>query len=146
MLDTAFKSLDQVAREMETMAELAVEENEHVIVDMNTENLFSGKNAKGQSLDSIGGSYSPFTVEMKKLKGQPYDRVTLKDTGDFYEGFFVKRAKMGWEIDSKDEKTQKLKNDWGEDIFGNTEADEKEINEEYILPELIEHALDNLEL
>jgi hypothetical protein len=28
--------------------------------------------------------YSPFTIAMKRIKGQPYNRVTLKDTGQLY--------------------------------------------------------------
>jgi len=34
--------------------------------------------------------YSPFTVIIKGKKGQPTDRVTLKDTGGFYKTFDTK--------------------------------------------------------
>ena len=30
-------------------------------------------------------NYSPYTVQMKIEKGQPYDHMTLRDTGAFYE-------------------------------------------------------------
>lgn len=146
ILDHTFSSLKEISKELSTVAELTVEENEHVIIDMNTENLFEGRNAKNRTLESIGGPYAPKTIEFKKLKGQPYDRVTLKDTGDFYEGFFVKPLKRGWQLGSKDAKTNKLKEDWGEDIFGNTDADEQEINKEYILPELLEHVIETVKL
>ena len=33
------------------------------------------------------GTYSNLTIEFKKIKGQKYDHITLKDTGDFYDSF-----------------------------------------------------------
>ena len=146
MLDVAINSGKQVAKELKIMAELAVQEHSNVIIDKNVDNLWEGKNSKGVSLASIGGDYSPKTVEYKKLKGDPYDRVTLHDTRDFVEDFFVKPVKSGWELNSKDSKRNQLVEDWGEDIFGNTEEDEKEVNQEYIIPELIEFTLDNLKM
>ena len=41
-----------------------------------------GVNALGVSIDSYK-PYTDLTIEIKKEKGQPYDRVTLRDTGDF---------------------------------------------------------------
>lgn len=146
MLDTAFKSINQVAKEMETMADQAVKENEHVIIDMNTENLMKGKDANDEKITPQ--YYSDEYAEMKQgMNPRPgLGTPDLFLTGVFQEGFFVKRVKMGWEIDSKDEKRDKLVTKYTDIIFGNTDKDEKEINEEYILPELIDHALDNLEL
>lgn len=146
LLDTAFKSLKQVKKELTTVAQLAVEEHEDEIIAKNQSQLFSGTNSQGESLDAIGGAYSERTVEIKKFKGQPYDRTTLYDTGDFYEDFFVKAGKTIYQIDSKDEKRKKLVKRYGKDIFGNTEEDEQRINDELILPELIDYCLDNIEL
>lgn len=142
LLDTALQSIDKVTKELTKVAQQSVKENAEIIIDMNTETLFSGKDSLGKSL----GKYAPRTIEYKKLKGQPYNRITLKDEGDFYEGFFVKTHKIGWSISSKDEKTGKLITDFGKDIFGNTKQDEKEINEEYILSDLLEYQLDNIKI
>lgn len=61
------------------------------IIYLNTEDqLFQrGEDKLGRTLESIGGGYSPFTIQIKQEKGQPYDRVTLEDTGEFYESFHV---------------------------------------------------------
>lgn len=40
--------------------------------------------------------YSDFTVNEKSIKGQPIDRVTLKDTGKFYDSIFVKVERNGF--------------------------------------------------
>lgn len=146
LLDVAFKSLEKVKRELEGVAQDAVYKNKGLLIAKNTGNLFAGNNAEGQSLEEIGGSYKPFTIEMKKLKGQPFNRVTLFDTGAFYAGFFVKVFDRGWELNSRDPKRNKLKNRWGDDIFGNTEEDEKDFNKQQVLPDLLEHMIENIEL
>ena len=63
-----------------------------LITDLNTKvQLFDqGEDADGKKLASIGGGYAPSTVRIKKIKRQPTNRVTLKDTGDFYNTFDVK--------------------------------------------------------
>lgn len=58
----------------------------NLIVELNTQDQLFDK-----GIDSLGKSleppYSPFTVRLKQEKGQPTNRVTLKDTGDFYNSF-----------------------------------------------------------
>jgi hypothetical protein len=50
-----------------------------------------GENTFGQKMRSIyarfGNWYSSFTINLKQEKRQPTDRVTLKDTGEFYSTF-----------------------------------------------------------
>ena len=60
-----------------------------MVVELNTqEQLFDkGEDDEGRPLDSIGGDYSTRTKLYKRQQGQPVDRVTLKDTGAFYESF-----------------------------------------------------------
>lgn len=48
-----------------------------------------GEDKLGRSLDAVGGGYSPYTIQIKSQKGQPTDRVTLKDTGAFYESWKI---------------------------------------------------------
>ena len=146
MLTNILTSLREIQFGLEAEAIEIVQENDNILIDMNTERLFSGVNSKGQSLESIGGSYSPVTISIKQIKGQPTDRVTLKDTGGFYEGFYVNAGNKGWQISSNDEKTDTLIQNWGSDIFGNTKEDEREFNFEYIIPGLIEWILQNLKL
>lgn len=40
--------------------------------------------------------YSPLTIAIKEEKGQPTNRVTLRDTGDFEASFFGSRRQTVW--------------------------------------------------
>lgn len=91
------------------------------IIRLNTqEQLFEkGENAEGVKLSQIGGEYSPTTVKIKTLKGQPVDRVTLKDRGDFYESFEVRAKSDSFEIVADTVKdTQDLRDRWSDEIIG----------------------------
>lgn len=121
-----------------------IKENESVIVDMNAETqLFEkGVNALGVSISSYR-PYSDKTVEIKKMKGQPYNRVTLRDTGDFHSAFFVRVSRENFSIDSTDWKTKKLVKKYGDqkgDIFGLTDENLTELITEYVAPEVLEIA------
>jgi len=85
------------------------------MTDLEKERLFSGQNADGSWVEP---PYTPFTVELKEEKGQPTDRVTLKDTGDFYEGFIVERKGDVVIFTSTDWKTNALVEKYGDAIFG----------------------------
>lgn len=99
-----------------------------LIVRLNTQGeqtsqLIYGVNSKDESLESIGGEYSPYTVAIKKDKGQITDHVTLKDTGYFYSSF-----KTYWRdegdgaiqitADTIKEGGDDLITRWGKDIIG----------------------------
>jgi hypothetical protein len=108
-------------------------ETKELIIRLNTdEQLFKGIDSTGRDLDSIGGSYSPLTIEKKKDKGQPYDRVTLKDTGAFYESFKVNPYKGGFSISADAIKDQDdLTKEWGDEIIGLTDASRNELVNHY---------------
>ena len=81
-----------------------------------TSQLFEfGEDSLGNSL----GEYSPFTVLEKIKKGQPDDRITLKDTGDFYNSFIVVPYRGGFTINADPIKEENnLFTDFGIDILG----------------------------
>lgn len=92
------------------------------IVQMNTEQLFEGINAESESLADIGGEYREKTKRIKEKKGQPIDRVTLFDTGEFYESFFVKAGKDAFSIIAdtiKEDEDLQLR--WGSELLGLTD-------------------------
>ena len=111
-----------------------VKDNERVIIDLNTEDqLFQkGIDSKGNVLP---GPYAPFTIEIKRAKGQPTDRITLKDEGDFHGSFFVDAGSFPIRIDASDSKRNKLVAEWGEDIFGLTPESMTELRKD-VLPDL----------
>ena len=114
------------------------------MIKANTDQLYNlGASSTGRNL----GSYALYTIQEKMRKGQPYDRVTLKDTGDFYNGFYISfvadsgnpltkpaPSKAGFFITSDDWKTKMLEGRWGRDIFGLTNEDLTGITRRSLLP------------
>ena len=90
--------LDRVnAFDLDFEVEEAFNDTARDFTDLQREQLFSGINAEG---DPIEPEYSPRTVAIKKKKGQPTDRVTLRDTGDFYKGVFMDPREDIYVVDS----------------------------------------------
>lgn len=93
-----------------------------LITDLNTKvQLFDqGEDAEGKKLASVGGGYAPSTVKIKKIKRQPTNRVTLKDTGDFYDSFSVKvESNANFTINADTAKgSYDLTERWGDDLVG----------------------------
>lgn len=78
-----------------------------------------GNNKKLKSVNArFNNVYSFATIILKEQKGQPVDRVTLRDSGDFYASHNVVLINDGFEITAD---TLKEDNDllevWGEDIL-----------------------------
>lgn len=113
-------------------------ENESIIVEMNSQNqLFEqGITRDGVSIADYA-PYSPITIEIKKEKGQPTNRVTLRDEGDFEQSFYLEITETGFEIKASDWKTADLVVYYGEEILGLTDDNLQDLLKSYILPELL---------
>ncbi len=122
-----------------------VQEFEPEICDMNSEvQLFEqGVNNLGVSIMDYA-PYSPKTIEIKEIKGQPTDRVTLRDEGDFHGSFFLQIYADRFEIRASDSKSEWLQKKYGRQILGLTAENQKELAEEYIYPELLTKARENI--
>lgn len=102
------------------------------LVDANTEMLYSGIDAEGKSL----GQYAPRTIEYKEKKGQPTDRITLKDTGEYYAGKEVVKTGDDYTIISTDPKNDKLVIDFGIEIDSIDKNRMGEITDDQLSPKL----------
>lgn len=113
-------------------------ENETFIVNLNAEDqLFDqGINSLGVHIDDYA-PYSEYTIEIKKAKGQPYNRVTLHDEGDFANSIFIEAGNDQFEIKAADSKTQALIRKYGRQILGLTNENLHEVIWKYIYPELL---------
>jgi len=109
---------------IEDVIKKATQQHVDDFVEANKEQLQEGENSDGQQITPF---YTPFTVEMKEIKGQPSDRVTLKDTGDFYSGFYGDVSNTGTTLSSHDDKTDDLEGKYGPRIFGLTVASKEEV-------------------
>lgn len=109
------------------------------IVDANAEEqLFKqGVNALGVKIASFA-PYKLITIEHKKIKGQPYDRVTLRDTGDFERSFKVIIGKDSFRVDATDWKAEELKKKYGQ-IFGLTPQNKSKLAKTIVYPDLLLH-------
>ena len=108
---------------------------EKQVLDMNRDQLYEkGINHDGESI----GRYAPSTVREKRKKGQPTDRVTLRDKGDFHDEFFIDYDPDAAYIESRDQKTPTLVTDWGPRIFGLTEENLQILIDEFMHEALLE--------
>ena len=116
----------------------ALEQNQQKIVELNVEQLYEyGVNSLGIRIDTYQ-PYTPYTVRIKQEKGQPYDRVTLRDTGDFHKSFEVVFDPNGFYLTATDWKTQELVDKYGGKIFGLIPENRKELVTEYVVPVVTE--------
>lgn len=109
------------------------------ILDLNKEDQLYDK-----GIDSTGdslGEYSTATIEGtvnfegKKQKGQRFDHITLKDTGEFYDSFIFKNNKDNFEIeaDTLKEGTDLIDN-FGKDILGLTDENKTKLGQWLVEP------------
>ena len=96
----------------------AVRSQEDVIVSAIADGQLYRRGITGTGVKIM--SYAPYTkrtIAIKKKKGQPTTRVTLRDTGDFYKSMFVNFDSEGFYVTSMDYKTPELVEKYGEEIF-----------------------------
>jgi hypothetical protein len=105
----------EVINMMEVAAE-AIESTKEDLKEWQKEQLFAGYINDGKT--KITPPYKASTRRTKARKGQPYDRVTLRDTGAFYEGIFIDVRNSTFVTDSTDEKSSILQDKYGSKIFG----------------------------
>jgi len=108
--------------------------NNVLVADLQRAQLMAGKDAEGQE---ITPEYRESTKAIKRRKGQPTDRVTLKDTGKFYKATKAIILSDRFELDSLDIKRNKLTDKYGEQIFGLTEKNIAILREK-IKPSILE--------
>lgn len=121
--------------------QMIIQNNEAEIVDMNAEEqLFEqGINNLGVSIMDYA-PYSPVTIEIKEAKGQPTNRVTLRDEGDFESSFFLEINERQFEIKAADWKTEELIKKYGRQILGLTDENIRELIWGLIYPDLLAEA------
>lgn len=121
----------------DTVRQIIVEK-EPVIVELNAvDQLYISGVTRNN--DFIAGylPYRPRTIRIKRKKGQPIDRVTLRDTGDFHRSFAVIADNVEFLIGATDWKVDELVNKYGNEILGLTDVNLDKLVWEHIYPELM---------
>ena len=112
-------------------------DNESYIVDMNAEVQLYEQGINNLGVDIADyAPYSPLTIEIKQSKGQPTNRVTLRDEGDFESSFFLEVGNTQFEIKASDWKTEELIHRYGRQILGLTDENISVLIWQYIYPDL----------
>ena len=104
------------------------------LIDLNTKDQLYDQGIDSNS--HVLPEYTANTKQIKRAKGQPVDRTTLKDTGEFYESFkIIVGEDYNFQI-TADDQGKLLFDRYGKDIVGwtkdNTEKIKKEIGEKFI--------------
>jgi hypothetical protein len=135
--DEYMARLKFVINQLPTATERILDSNKERILDLNRETQLreKGIDSKGKKLQE----YAYFTIQIKQLIGQPFNRTTLFYSGKFYEGFTYtyNRNTYTLNIYSTDKKTPLLEEKYGSDIFGLTKD-----NEIYLEMKILKQELD----
>ena len=100
---------------IQDVAVKSIKQTDDELIRWQKEQLFSGKTSTG---GFIRPPYKPSTRAIKRKKGQPTDRVTLKDTGSFYDRIFVDIGTEVFNVGSEDNKESILTGEYKPTIFG----------------------------
>ncbi len=116
----------------------AVRAKEDVIVSAIADDQLyrRGINGRGEKIMDYM-PYTATTIQIKKRKGQPHTRVTLRDTGAFHESMHVVFDSEGFYITASDEKTKGLVEKYGEAIFRLTDKNFTRIVRSHIRKEIV---------
>lgn len=132
------KKLGVDLQDGEFLRELVIR-NEDYILGLNKSQLNDqGVNAHGEKIMDYA-PYSPYTVKLKKEKGQPFDRVTLRDTGKFQAGFKLIVTPKTFRVTSTDSKTPQLVEKYGPYIFGLSTENKEKLIQDVLLPGLFDY-------
>jgi len=111
-------NLKLVISQLPNKTESIIQANKERILDLNRYNQLYER-----GIDSDGDrlkEYTSFTIQIKQMLQQPYDRTTLNYSGSFYDKFsyYFDKNTYTLTIFSTDKKTPLLIQKYGKDIFG----------------------------
>ena len=140
-MNTAVQALIDDLKEFESTTKddlllLAVKRNEKELFRLNQSQLQAGVDGQGEE---ITPPYAPATIRYKIEKGQPYDWVTLRDTGEFYRNFRAVYGSDFFYLTSSDYKREKLLRKYGTEIFGLDEGALEDFTQ-FLKPAFVEEA------
>ncbi len=111
----------------------ALEKTKEIALDIITDEQLFDKGIDGDG-NKLPLPYAPFTIDTKKALGQPTNRITLRDTRSFHDGFFGNISGDDIITGSSDSKSSELHKDWGQSISSMTKANTEKYARENVLP------------
>lgn len=115
IFEDQIKFIENVEKHLFTELQVNINQFSNVLKDFLVGGQLYDHGMDGNN-DRLPG-YSRFTIRMKIRKGDPYDRTTLKDKGNFHDSIEVTGTPYYILISSNDSKAKKLVKRYGEDIL-----------------------------
>lgn len=113
---------------LDQLKEQIISENEGIAVDMNKDQLEQGLDSNNSYLRAYRSpAYAAYKNQLNPRPG--FGNPDLLLSGDFYKGFTSEIKGDRMQIASSDEKNNKLKGKYGEDIFGLNPANTKQFKD-----------------
>lgn len=88
--------------------------------------------------NAITPEYAESTIRYKRRKGQPTDRVTLQDTGQYHDTFKIRYEAEGFELYANDWKAGFLDRKYGKEIYGLQDEAARELADQVYQPRMIQ--------
>lgn len=136
------KTVEEIEKSLFPTLKEVFDRYQGVIKEYNTEEQLYNNSIDSKGL-TIQPSYAQSTVNYKRKKGQISIRVTLKDTGDFYESVQIIPQDDKLIIETSIEYAKYLTKKYGKDILGVTDENLETFYKKYISQE-IEHKTDEI--
>ena len=141
-LDNTISVIEDLQKNKDKIILDLVSEYDDFVIGLNQAQLYNdGIRGDGSQ---ITPPYARLTLRIKRKKGQPTNRVTLKDTGDFYDSFYIELGSNSFLINARDSKTIDLKQKYEDEILGLTEKSIGELSQ-FLKGKLIEQLRNELQ-
>lgn len=122
---------------------LAFKKYDFVVLDYLTNKQWFQKGEKSDGKKMKPG-YKAITIKLKKKKGDPYDRVTLRDTGKLYRSIDLIVGERALIMQVNVDYYRALEKKYGSKIAGIQEKFLEEFCENYIIPEIQKNIYDTI--
>ena len=114
-LEQLTKGLIELRNDWDSLVTNVAREFSDLIVKLNRDQLESGIRADDRNIQP---PYTASTIRVKRSKGQPTNRVTLRDTGDLHRSLFVEFEPGKFSLHFEDEKAPYLLERYGKEVLG----------------------------
>lgn len=150
IFETAKKFVDSLPNIVEESIKEAFTRYDFVVIDyIKNKQLFTkGQDKDGEEIQSRflpkGTAYARLTVKLKQQKGDPYDRVTWRDTGKLYDSMRLSVGDREVSLIITVDYFKKLEFRYGTDVIGVQRQYLEEFTENYILPIITKNINDTI--
>ena len=134
------KNVDNLPTLVNQSFVFAIPKQYRFLETLNREQLFKGIRADETKIEP---DYTPRTIQIKRTKSQPVDRVTLKNTGAFYSSIKANLQASNVQIKATDAKTSKLESKYKPEIIGIT-FNNRQIVAKRLAPDMIKYIVEKI--